>query len=190
MVRSEEDKYCSRLIVSIFYVELKHDVWLDCGLLVLKMERLFAAKCLSSTYWLYAVSCFCTILKGEEGEKLYREFLKWQQSSGSGSCFRSGIREQSTGGSSTCGKEMKAHLFVRPGLRMLFASVGKKYCSFALYFKNDSLPLVGTFNSELVMLLSLLLLLLHPSPHSPHRIHLTSRDICSLCCRAALWFLW
>ena len=75
------------------------------------------------------------------------------------------MRERSMGDSSTCAKEMKAHLFVRPCLRMRIESVGKKYCSFALtYFKNDSLPLVGTFNSEHVMLLSLLLLLLHPPP--------------------------
>lgn len=68
----------------------------------------------------------------------------------------------------------------------------KKSCSFALCFRNDSLPLVGTFHSECVMLVSLLLLLLllHPPP-SPHSHCCCSVcDICSLCCRAALWFLW
>lgn len=49
------------------------------------------------------------------------------------------------------------------------------------YFQNDSLPLVGTFNSECVMLLSLLLFL--QPPPSPRSIHLARCDICSMCFR-------
>lgn len=49
-------------------------------------------------------------------------------------------------------------------------AAGKKSCSFALYFRNDSLPLVGTFHSECVMLLSFSSSsssCIHPPPHIP-----------------------
>lgn len=142
------------------------------------------------------MSYFCTILEEEEGKKLYRAFLKWQHHSGLDGCLRSGIdlasqgiRERSAVNSSTCAKEMKPHLFAHWCSRMRIESVGKKpnqpTLQLCTYFKNDSLPLVGTFNSERVMLLFLLLLLSHPPP-LPRRIHLASRDIC----RAARWFLW
>jgi len=84
---------------------------------------------------------------------------------------------------STCARELRARFFVRPCLRMCAESTKKKPSILQLctHFQNDSLPLVGTFNSERVMLLSLLLFL--QPPPSPRRIHLSRCDICSMCSR-------
>lgn len=124
------------------------------------MQWLSAVKCLGSIYWFYATSYLCAVGSGvnsasqlslENGAPVPES---WEHTSLYVPAYGCALRAQKK----------------KPSILQL--------CT---HFQNDSLPLVGTFNSERVMLLSLLLFL--QPPPSPRRIHLARCDICSMCSR-------